>query len=140
MVNSEYTQAVGDARPRSGLRFLRPHYTRPTAVSSPDWGQRLFFRGRFARGGRGDAAAPREGLRPLDRRLRGAGLSWPGGHRGCIVQSNLLPAWIGWTTIAWNLILLIVLLSVTPGDIYYPVAHHLMPRLIAVPLLWRASG
>lgn len=59
---------------------------------------------------------------------------------GALLQSNLLPAWIGWMTIAWNLILLIVLPIVTPGDIYYPVAHHLMPLLIGVPLLWRASG
>lgn len=39
---------------------------------------------------------------------------------GALLQSNLLPAWIGWTTIAWNLGLLIVLPIVTPGDIYTP--------------------
>ena len=56
-----------------------------------------------------------------------------------LLQSNLLPAWIGWTTIAWNLGLLIVLPIVTPGDIYYPIAHHLMPLLIGVPLLMKTN-
>jgi len=56
---------------------------------------------------------------------------------GALLQSNLSPVWIGWTTVVWNLGLLIVLLIVTPGDIYYPFAHHLMPLLIGIPLLWR---
>lgn len=57
-----------------------------------------------------------------------------------LLKSNLLPAWVGWMTIAWNLILLIVLPVVTPGDLYYPIAHHPMPLLIGIALLWRASG
>lgn len=59
---------------------------------------------------------------------------------GALLQSNLLPAWIGWTTIVWNLGLLIVLLIVTPGDIYYPIVHSLMPLLIGIPFLFRTSG
>jgi hypothetical protein len=58
---------------------------------------------------------------------------------GALLQSQLLPGWIGWTTIVWNLGLLIVLLIVTPGDIYYPVQHHLMPLLIGIALLWRGG-
>jgi hypothetical protein len=54
-----------------------------------------------------------------------------------LVQSNLLPAWIGWTAVAWNLGLLVVLPIITPGDIYFPVQHHLMPLLIGIALLWR---
>jgi hypothetical protein len=54
-----------------------------------------------------------------------------------LLQSTLLPAWIGWTTIVWNIGLLLILLIVTPGDIYYPMAHHFMPFLIGIPLLWR---
>jgi len=56
---------------------------------------------------------------------------------GALLQSNLLPAWIGWTTVVWNVALLVVLPIVTPGDIYFPVQHHLMPLLIGISLLWR---
>jgi hypothetical protein len=58
---------------------------------------------------------------------------------GALLQANILPSWIGWTTIAWNLGLLVILLAVTPGDIYYPIVHHLMPLLIGIPLLWRGD-
>jgi len=56
---------------------------------------------------------------------------------GALLQSNLLPAWIGWTTVVWNVALLVILPIVTPGDIYFPVQHHLMPLLIGISLLWR---
>lgn len=56
---------------------------------------------------------------------------------GALLQSRLIPVWIGWITIAWNLGWLVVLPITTPGDVYYPVLHHLMPLLIGVPLLWR---
>lgn len=55
---------------------------------------------------------------------------------GALLQSNLLPAWIGWFAIFWNLVLLVVLLIITPGDIYFPVQHHLVPLLIGIALLW----
>ena len=54
-----------------------------------------------------------------------------------ILQSGLLPAWIGWTTTVWNLAWLIILPLATPGDMYFPILHHLMPLLIGIPLLWR---
>lgn len=56
---------------------------------------------------------------------------------GALLQSNLLPAWIGWTTIFWSLAWLIILPLTTPGDVYFPILHHLMPLLIGIPLLWR---
>lgn len=56
---------------------------------------------------------------------------------GALLQSNLLPAWIGWTTIGWNAGLLVILPLITPGDIYFPVQHHLMPLMIGIALLWR---
>ncbi len=56
---------------------------------------------------------------------------------GALLQSDLLPRWIGWSTVIWNLGLLVILLMVIPWDIYYPIAHHLMPLLIGIPLLWR---
>lgn len=58
---------------------------------------------------------------------------------GALLQANILPSWIGWTTIVYNLGLLVILLAVTPGDIYYPIAHHFMPLLIGIPLLWRGD-
>lgn len=55
---------------------------------------------------------------------------------GAILQTNILPVWIGWLTVAWNLGWLVILPITTPGDVYYPVLHHLMPLLIGIPLLW----
>ena len=54
---------------------------------------------------------------------------------GALLHANLLPSWIGWTTITWNLSLLVILLVITPDDIYYPIAHHLMPFIIGIALL-----
>ncbi len=54
-----------------------------------------------------------------------------------LVQSNLLPAWIGWTTIAWNFSGFILLVVLTFGNHYIPIFHHFMPLLIGIPLLWR---
>ena len=56
---------------------------------------------------------------------------------GALLQSKLLPAWIGWMTIVWNLAWLVVLPITTPSDMYFPVLHHLMPLLIGTPLLLR---
>jgi hypothetical protein len=58
---------------------------------------------------------------------------------GALLQSGLLAAWIGWATILWNLAWLVVLPVITPGDIYFPILHHLMPLLIGGALLRRAS-
>jgi len=57
---------------------------------------------------------------------------------GALLQSGVLAAWIGWVTIVWNLGLLVVLSVITPEDIYYPIAHQIMPLLIGGALLWRA--
>lgn len=54
-----------------------------------------------------------------------------------LLSSSILPAWIGWTTIVWNLGFLILLPIFTPGDIYFPILHHIMPLLIGVALLWK---
>ena len=58
---------------------------------------------------------------------------------GALVQSGLLGASIGWVTIVWNLGLLVMLSVITPEDIYYPIAHQIMPLLIGSALLWRAT-
>ncbi len=57
---------------------------------------------------------------------------------GALLRSGLVAAWIGWVTIVWNLGLLVVLSVITPEDLYYPIAHQIMPLLIGSALLWRA--
>lgn len=52
-----------------------------------------------------------------------------------LVRTRLVPSWVGWTSIAWNVGGLAILLMV--GDIYIPIFHHVMPLVIGVPLLWR---
>jgi len=54
---------------------------------------------------------------------------------GSLLQAGLLPAWIGWVTILWNIAWLVVLPVTSPRDIYYPGLHHLMPLLIGIALL-----
>ena len=44
---------------------------------------------------------------------------------------------IGWLTVVFNLGLLIALLIFSPHDMYFPVAHVLMPAVIAIALLVR---
>ena len=51
-----------------------------------------------------------------------------------LVVAGLLPWWIGWATVAWNIGFLVVYL-VKRGDIYTPAVHHLMPFVIGVALL-----
>jgi len=57
---------------------------------------------------------------------------------GALRQARLLAPWIGWVAIVWNLAWLVVLPVITPGDIYFPILHDLMPLLIGAPLLRRA--
>jgi hypothetical protein len=57
---------------------------------------------------------------------------------GALLRSRVVGASIGWVTIVWNLGLLVVLSVITPGDIYYPIAHQIMPLVIGGALLWRA--
>jgi hypothetical protein len=56
---------------------------------------------------------------------------------GALLQSHLLPAWIGYAAIAWNLAWLIVLPIASPADVYFPVLHHFVPLLLGIFLLWR---
>jgi hypothetical protein len=52
-----------------------------------------------------------------------------------LLRTGLLPGWIGWATMVWNLAWPAVLLVTTPADIYYPILHHFMPLLIGIALL-----
>ena len=60
------------------------------------------------------------------------------GIGGALLQAGLLARWIGWVTILWSLVWLVVLPVITPEDIYFPILHHLMPLLIGGALLRRA--
>lgn len=52
-----------------------------------------------------------------------------------IILSGSLPVPLGWATILWNAALLVILPLATPADIYFPIAHHLMPLAIGLSLL-----
>lgn len=52
-----------------------------------------------------------------------------------LIATGLLPGWVGWATIAWNLGWLLVLPIVSSRDMYYPVLHYAAPFLIGIALL-----
>lgn len=52
-----------------------------------------------------------------------------------LLRTSLVPAWVAWVTIAWNLGWLALFAIVRPEDIYYPVLHHVAPLLIGAVLL-----
>jgi hypothetical protein len=52
-----------------------------------------------------------------------------------LIQTGLVPSWVGWATIIWNLAWLICLPVTSPRDIYFPVLHHVAPLVIGIALL-----
>lgn len=54
---------------------------------------------------------------------------------GAFVRSGVLPAWVGWTVVVWNIGWLIVLPIVSPGDIYYPILHFIPLLPIGITVL-----
>jgi hypothetical protein len=54
-----------------------------------------------------------------------------------LLQTGLVPGWAGWTAVIWNVTWLLVMLIIRPGDIYYPVLHHVAPLVIGIALLTR---
>jgi hypothetical protein len=52
-----------------------------------------------------------------------------------LLRTSLLPGWVGWTTILWNLVWLVVLPIARPKNIYYPWLHYVAPLLIGIMLL-----
>lgn len=52
-----------------------------------------------------------------------------------LLRTGLLPVWIGWATILWNLGWLVVLPIARPKDMYYPWLHYVAPLLIGIGLL-----
>ena len=58
---------------------------------------------------------------------------------GALLVSRLVPAWIGWATVAWNVAWPVVLAVVSPGDPYYPVLRAIPLVVIGIPLVRRAT-
>jgi hypothetical protein len=52
-----------------------------------------------------------------------------------LALGELVPAWLGWLTMVWNLGWLVGLSLASPDDVYYPVLHLMMPILIGIALL-----
>lgn len=52
-----------------------------------------------------------------------------------LLQTGLVAGWVGWATILWNMTWLLIMLTVRPRDIYFPVLHHVAPLLIGIALL-----
>ena len=52
-----------------------------------------------------------------------------------LLRTGLLPAWIGWATILWNLAWLVILPVARPKDMYYPWLHYIAPLLVGIGLL-----
>jgi hypothetical protein len=55
-----------------------------------------------------------------------------------LLRAGLLPGWVGWAAILWNLGWLIILPIVRPNDMYYPWLHYMAPLLIGIALIARA--
>ena len=56
---------------------------------------------------------------------------------GAILRTGLLPVWVGWATILWNLAWLVILPIARPQDIYFPWLHYVAPVMIGIMLLVR---
>jgi hypothetical protein len=54
-----------------------------------------------------------------------------------LLRSGLLPGWVGWVTIIWNLAWLVILPITRPQDMYYPWLHYVAPLIIGIALLTR---
>lgn len=52
-----------------------------------------------------------------------------------ILRSGLLPGWVGWATIIWNLAWLVILPIARPQNMYYPWLHYIAPLMIGIMLL-----
>lgn len=42
-----------------------------------------------------------------------------------LARSGIVPAWVGWTVVAWNIGWFLVVLIFSPGDLYYPLLHFI---------------
>jgi hypothetical protein len=54
-----------------------------------------------------------------------------------LLRTVLLPAWVGWAAILWNLAWLVILPIARPKEMYYPWLHYVAPLLIGISFLVR---
>lgn len=52
-----------------------------------------------------------------------------------LLRTSLLPGWVGWVTVIWNLAMLVFLVVTKPQDMYYPWLHYIAPLLMGITLL-----
>jgi hypothetical protein len=52
-----------------------------------------------------------------------------------VLASRLVPAWVGWTAVVWNLAWPAILPILAPGDPYYPILHAIPLLMISIPLI-----
>jgi hypothetical protein len=52
-----------------------------------------------------------------------------------VLASRLVPAWVGWTALIWNLAWPTILPIVSPGGPYYPTLHAIPLLMISIPLI-----
>jgi hypothetical protein len=57
-----------------------------------------------------------------------------------LLITKILPAWIGWTMIVWNLGFLLLVVIFSPTDVYYPVLFHMILVVIGVALISREKA
>jgi len=56
---------------------------------------------------------------------------------GAVTQVQLLPQWVGWVTIIWNIGWFI--LCVRAKDPYFPAIHYIMPLVVGIILFSLAN-
>jgi hypothetical protein len=52
-----------------------------------------------------------------------------------VLVSRLVPAWVGWAAVVWNVAWPAILLVVSPGDPSYPILHVIPLLMIGIPLI-----
>ena len=52
-----------------------------------------------------------------------------------LLQTGLVPTWVGWVTLLWNLGYLLIILIFRPREVYYPAIHCLAPLIIGLALV-----
>jgi hypothetical protein len=52
-----------------------------------------------------------------------------------LLSGGVLPVWVGWLAVGWNVIWLVALPVVSPRDIYIPVLHHVVPLVVGMLLV-----
>jgi hypothetical protein len=52
-----------------------------------------------------------------------------------VLASRLVPAWVGWAAVIWNVAWPAILPIISPGDPYYPILHAIPLLMISIPLI-----